>query len=67
MEHGCASHCIKRNCQQIGKVVFRKLVREAVFVSKIVWNIGMIWKIYDSICIQLYQKTYCMVLYRNTR
>lgn len=42
--------------QQIGSAVFRKSVREVLFVSKTVQNFGMIQKLYDYICIQKYQK-----------
>lgn len=51
----------------LGKYRFTKIIKEALFVSKTINNTGMVRKIYDSLCVENFNKTYAMLLYSPTR
>lgn len=65
--YGCAAHCFNNFCEDIGKHIFKNVVKEAVFISKTTKNVGMIRKIFDEICVEKHKRKYSLPLYCKTR
>lgn len=65
--YGCAAHCFNNFCEEIGKYVFKYILKEAIYVCKTTKNVGMIWKIFHQICMKKHNRRFALPLYSKTR
>lgn len=65
--YGCVAHALNNFCEDIGKLKFSTVLKEALFVSKTIRNKHLLRKLYEVLCEEKLGKPYAMVLYSKTR
>ncbi|KAI0557485.1 Ribonuclease H-like protein [Gracilaria domingensis] len=66
--YSCSTHCLHNLSMDIGRLpILSATVKQAMFVSKTVKNVGLLRKLYESICMEMKGRIYAMVLFSPTR
>lgn len=65
--YGCAAHCLNNFSEDIGKNLFKDVIKKCVFIMKTIKNNGMLRKIFDKICMEKHKRTFSLPLYCKTR
>lgn len=66
-EYGCGFHCLNKFCEEVGKTLFKDVIKKSVYFAKTIKNTGMIKKIFDFLSKENFKKTYVIPLYSKTR
>lgn len=64
--YGGAAHFFNNFCEDNGKLVFKDIFREAIYVWKTTKNVSMVRNIFDKICVEKHNRRFSLPLYSKT-